>query len=77
VTIGLANDTMTEIVSDVNAGDQIIVQTIKSTTAAKSTASTGGTSALQLLGARAWRDKDIRRRRRRRGSRRRGRLMTV
>jgi HlyD family secretion protein len=50
VTVGLANDTMTEIDSGVNAGDQIIVQTIKSTTAAKSTASTGGTSALQLLG---------------------------
>jgi multidrug efflux pump subunit AcrA (membrane-fusion protein) len=50
VTVGLANDTMTEIDSGVHAGDQIIVQTIKSTTAAKSTASTGGTSALQLLG---------------------------
>jgi HlyD family secretion protein len=50
VTLGLANDTMTEIDSGVNAGDQIIVQTIKSTTAAKTTASAGGTSALQLLG---------------------------
>jgi hypothetical protein len=49
VIVGLANDTMTEIDSGVNAGDQIIVQTIKSTTAAKSTATTGGTSALQLL----------------------------
>ncbi len=49
VTIGLANDTMTEIDSGVNVGDQIIVQTIKSTTATK-TATTGGTSALQLLG---------------------------
>jgi HlyD family secretion protein len=50
VTIGLVNDTMTEIDSGVNVGDQIIVQTIKSTTVAKTTASTGGTSALQLLG---------------------------
>jgi multidrug efflux pump subunit AcrA (membrane-fusion protein) len=50
VTVGLANDTMTEINSGIAVGDQIIVQTIKSTTATKSTASTGGTSALQLLG---------------------------
>lgn len=50
VTVGLANDTMTEIDSGVNVGDQIIVQTIKSTSATKTTASTGGTSALQLLG---------------------------
>jgi multidrug efflux pump subunit AcrA (membrane-fusion protein) len=48
VTIGLTNDTLTEITSGVNVGDQIIVETIKSTTAAKAT--TGGTSALQLLG---------------------------
>jgi len=45
VTVGLANDTMTEIDSGINVGDQIIVQTIKSTTATKTTASTGGTSA--------------------------------
>jgi multidrug efflux pump subunit AcrA (membrane-fusion protein) len=51
VVTGLTSDTMTEIASGVSAGDQIIVQTIKSTTAAKTTtASTGGTSALQLLG---------------------------
>jgi len=49
VTVGLANDTMTEIDSGVNAGDQIVVQTIKSTTATKTTATTGSTSALQLL----------------------------
>lgn len=48
VTVGLANDTMTEIASGVNVGDQIIVQTIKSTTATKTT-TTGSTSALQLL----------------------------
>lgn len=48
VTLGLSNDTQTEITSGVNVGDQIIVQTIKSTTA-KATASTGS-SALQLLG---------------------------
>jgi HlyD family secretion protein len=50
VTVGLSNDTMTEIDSGISVGDQIIVQTIKSSGAAKTTASTGGTSALQLLG---------------------------
>jgi hypothetical protein len=50
VTVGLTNDTMSEIASGVNAGDQIIVQTIKSTGTTKAAASTGGTSALQLLG---------------------------
>jgi multidrug efflux pump subunit AcrA (membrane-fusion protein) len=50
VTVGLTNDTMTEIASGVNVGDQIVVQTIKSSSATKTTASTGGTSALQLLG---------------------------
>ncbi len=49
VTTGLANDTMTEITSGIHVGDQIIVQAIKSTTAAK-TATPGSTSALQLLG---------------------------
>jgi HlyD family secretion protein len=49
VTVGLANDTETEITSGVNVGDQIVVETIKSTTATKTTA-TSGTSALQLLG---------------------------
>jgi len=50
VTVALTNDTMSEISSGVTAGDQIIVQTIKSTATAKTTASAGGTSALQLLG---------------------------
>jgi HlyD family secretion protein len=51
VVTGLVSDTMTEISSGVNAGDQIIVQSIKSTTATKTTtASAGSTSALQLLG---------------------------
>jgi multidrug efflux pump subunit AcrA (membrane-fusion protein) len=49
VTVGLTSNTMTEITSGVSVGDQIIVQTIKSTTAAKATAA-GGTNALQLLG---------------------------
>jgi multidrug efflux pump subunit AcrA (membrane-fusion protein) len=49
VTTGLSNTTMVGITSGVNAGDQIIVQTIKSSAATKTTASTGG-SALQLLG---------------------------
>jgi multidrug efflux pump subunit AcrA (membrane-fusion protein) len=48
VTLGLANDTMTEIASGVTVGDQIIVQTIKSTATTKTT-TTGSTSALQLL----------------------------
>jgi multidrug efflux pump subunit AcrA (membrane-fusion protein) len=48
VTLGLANDTMTEIASGVSVGDQIIVQTIKSTATTKTT-TTGSTSALQLL----------------------------
>ena len=49
VTVGLANDTMTEISSGVNVGDQIVVQTVKSSATTASTAS-GGTSALRLLG---------------------------
>jgi HlyD family secretion protein len=49
VTTGLVNSTMTEITSGVSVGDQIVTQTIKSTSATKTTASTGG-SALQLLG---------------------------
>lgn len=50
VTVGLANDTMTEIDSGVNVGDQVITQTINSSASSKGTASTGGTNALQLLG---------------------------
>lgn len=49
VTTSLSNSTMVEVTSGVNVGDQIIVQTIKSTATSGSTASTGG-SALQLLG---------------------------
>jgi len=50
VTTGLVNSTMTEITSGVSVGDQIIVQTIKSTSAKSTTATaSGGTSALQLL----------------------------
>ena len=52
VTIGLSNDTVTEISSGVNVGDQIIVQTINSTVTAASTRS-GGTSTLRLLRAAA------------------------
>ncbi|HUC01868.1 MAG TPA: biotin/lipoyl-binding protein [Candidatus Paceibacterota bacterium] len=50
VTTGLSNSTMTEITSGVNVGDQIVVQSIKSSASAKTTATTGGTGALQLLG---------------------------
>lgn len=50
VTVGLSNDTLTEITSGVNIGDQIIVQTIKST-ASTATASTGSSNILGgLLG---------------------------
>ena len=45
VTVGISNDTETEITSGVQAGDQIIAQTIKSTTgSAGSTGATGSTS---------------------------------
>ncbi len=51
VVTGLTNSTMTEITSGVSAGDQIIVQTIKSTATSKTAATAaGGTNALQLLG---------------------------
>ena len=49
VTTGLSNSTMTEIVSGVKVGDQIIVQTIKSTSATTKT-TVGSGNALQLLG---------------------------
>jgi HlyD family secretion protein len=50
VAVGLTNDTMTEIASGVDVGDQIITQTLKSATTKTASASAGGTSALQLLG---------------------------
>jgi multidrug efflux pump subunit AcrA (membrane-fusion protein) len=54
VTVGLSNNTVTEITAGVNVGDQIIVQTIGGTTAAstaaRTTATTGGTSVLRGLG---------------------------
>ncbi|HEX4103962.1 MAG TPA: HlyD family efflux transporter periplasmic adaptor subunit [Candidatus Paceibacterota bacterium] len=49
VTTGLSNNTMTEITSGVNAGDQIITQTL-TTSASTAPAATGGTSALRALG---------------------------
>jgi len=49
VTVGLSNDTETEITSGVQAGDQIIVQTVKSTTA------TTGSSGASSLNAGAFR----------------------
>jgi multidrug efflux pump subunit AcrA (membrane-fusion protein) len=48
VTVGIANDTLTEIDSGLNVGDQIITQTI-TTTATASTKTTTGTSALSAL----------------------------
>ncbi len=49
VTVGVANDTMTEITSGVQAGDQVVTQTLKSSAAsAGASASTG--NAFRLLG---------------------------
>ena len=50
VTVGIANDTMTEITSGVNVGDQISRKRLQ-ITAAASAASTGGTSALRASAA--------------------------
>jgi multidrug efflux pump subunit AcrA (membrane-fusion protein) len=44
VTVGISNDTETEITSGVTAGDQVIAQTIKSTTGSTAATATGGTS---------------------------------
>ena len=50
VVTGIANDTVTEIVSGVKEGDQIVTQTVKSSgTKSAATASSGG-NALRLLG---------------------------
>ena len=48
VTVGLSNDTVTEITSGVNAGDQVVTQSI-TTSAAATTATTGSTNALRAL----------------------------
>jgi HlyD family secretion protein len=48
VTVGLSNNTLTEITSGVNVGDQIIVQTVS--TAATTASTAGSTSALRLGG---------------------------
>lgn len=51
VTVGISNDTETEITSGVQVGDQIIAQTIKSTTGTTgSSASTLNVGALRTLG---------------------------
>ncbi len=49
VTVGASNDSVTEITSGINEGDQIIVQSIASSGSTATTA-TGGTNALRLLG---------------------------
>ncbi|MDR3581728.1 MAG: efflux RND transporter periplasmic adaptor subunit [Candidatus Pacebacteria bacterium] len=50
VTTGLSNDTLTEVTSGINVGDQIIVKTVKSTGASKTTTtSTKTTSVTSLL----------------------------
>jgi multidrug efflux pump subunit AcrA (membrane-fusion protein) len=48
VTIGITNDTLTEIASGVNLGDQIITQSI-TTSASTATTAAGGTSAFSAL----------------------------
>ena len=51
VVTGLSNDTLTEITSGINVGDQIITQTITTSASAASTRSTtGGTSVFSILG---------------------------
>lgn len=54
VITGAANDTMTAITAGITAGEQIIVQTVKSSGASSKTtanmASSGGSSAIRLLG---------------------------
>ena len=51
VTVGISNDTETEITSGVQVGDQVIAQTIRSTTGTTgSTASTLNVGALRTLG---------------------------
>lgn len=50
VTIGLANDSMTEITSGVSVGDQIITKTINSSASASTKSTTSGTNALRLGG---------------------------
>ena len=50
VTVGISNDTETEIASGVNVGDQVITQTMTAVAASTaSTAASGGTSALRAL----------------------------
>jgi multidrug efflux pump subunit AcrA (membrane-fusion protein) len=50
VTVGISNNTLTEITAGVQAGDQIIVQTLSGTTSAAAGTAAGGTSALRSLG---------------------------
>jgi HlyD family secretion protein len=51
VTVGISDNTSVEIKSGVNPGDQVITQTIQSTSpAAGATAAPSGSSALRLLG---------------------------
>jgi multidrug efflux pump subunit AcrA (membrane-fusion protein) len=49
VTVGISNDTQTEITAGVNVGDQIITQTVTSVATTGGAAATGGTSALRAL----------------------------
>ncbi len=51
VTVGLSDDTFTEITSGVSAGDQIITQTLTSSASASAgSVTSGGTSVFRILG---------------------------
>jgi multidrug efflux pump subunit AcrA (membrane-fusion protein) len=50
VTVGIANTTMTQILSGIAAGDQIITQTLQSSAGASTAGAASGGNALRLLG---------------------------
>lgn len=54
VTVGIANDTQTEITSGVKVGDQIVTQTIAGTSGSSGSTAGGGTNALRALGGGAF-----------------------
>ena len=50
VTVGISNNTNTEILSGVNVGDKVITQTIAAGSAASATRTTGATSTVRIPG---------------------------
>lgn len=50
VTVGIANTTMTQITSGITAGDQVVTQTVRSSSGASAASAAPGGSAFQLLG---------------------------